>query len=51
MKTKSISVNEVEYTAHRLAIKFMTYNEPIPSFRFSFPEYLRELSKGSLPKF
>lgn len=40
MKTKSISINEVEYTAHRLAVKFMTWNEPIPSFGSRFPNIL-----------
>ena len=40
MRTKSVSVNEVEYTAHRLAVKFMTWNEPIPSFGSRFPNIL-----------
>ena len=40
MKIKSISINEVEYIAHRLAVKFMTWNEPIPSFGSRFPNIL-----------
>jgi len=40
VRTKSVSVNEVEYTAYRLAVKFMTWNEPIPSFGSRFPNVL-----------
>lgn len=45
MRTKSVSVNEVEYTAHRLAVKFMTWNEPIPSFGSRFPNVLESCLK------
>ena len=45
MRTKSVSVNEVEYTAYRLAVKFMTWNEPIPSFGSRFPNILESCLK------
>src|SRR3989338_4878847 len=45
MKIKEISIREVEYTAHRLAIKFMTWNEPIPSFGSRFPYILESCLK------
>ena len=45
MKTNAISINEVEYTAHRLAVKFMTWNEPIPSFGSRFPNILESCLK------
>ena len=45
MRTKSVSVNEVEYTAYRLAVKFMTWNEPIPSFGSRFPNVLESCLK------
>ena|SRR3989338_5564135 len=45
MRTKSVSVIEVEYTAHRLAVKFMTWNEPIPSFGSRFPNVLESCLK------
>ena len=40
MKIQSLSVNEVEYSTYRLAVKFMTFNEPIPSFGSRFPNIL-----------
>lgn len=45
MKTESISVNEVEYAAHRLAVEFMTWNEPIPPFGSRFPNILESCLK------
>jgi len=38
MRPKPITVAEVEYTAFKLAEKFMTWDEPIPDFgsRFSY---------------
>ena len=45
MKTKSISVNEVEYTASSLAVKFMTWNEPIPHFGSRYPNVLESCLK------
>lgn len=40
MRPKSITVAEVEYTAFRLAEKFMTWDEPIPEFGSRFPNIL-----------
>lgn len=40
MRTQSISINEVEYTAYMLAVQFMTWDEPIPSFGSRFPNAL-----------
>lgn len=40
MRTKPISLAEVEYTAFSLAEKFMTWNEPIPEFGSRFPNIL-----------
>lgn len=40
MRTQSISINEVEYTAYTLAVQFMTWDEPIPSFSSRFPNAL-----------
>ena len=40
MRPKSITIAEVEYTAFRLAEKFMNWDEPIPSFGTRFPNIL-----------
>ncbi len=40
MRTKPLSLAEVEYTAFSLAEKFMTWNEPIPEFGSRFPHVL-----------
>ena len=40
MRPKPITIAEIEYTAFRLAEKFMTWNEPIPSFGSRFPNIL-----------
>lgn len=45
MKIKSLSINEVEYTAHRLAVQFMSGNEPIPPFGSRFPNLLESCLK------
>ncbi|MBF8280508.1 MAG: death-on-curing family protein [Candidatus Magasanikbacteria bacterium] len=45
MKTKPVSINEVEYTAHSLAVEFMTWNEPIPPFGSRFPNILESCLK------
>jgi len=37
---KGISLNEIEYTAYRLAKERMSYNEPIPDFGSRFPNIL-----------
>ncbi|MFA5023096.1 MAG: type II toxin-antitoxin system death-on-curing family toxin [Candidatus Paceibacterota bacterium] len=45
MKIKTLSIEEVEYVAHELAQKFMSWNEPIPDFSTRFPSILeRSLS-------
>jgi len=40
MNLKKISITEVEYLAHDLAKKLMTWNEPIPAFGSRFPYVL-----------
>lgn len=40
MRPKSITVVEVEYTAFKMAEKFMTWDEPIPEFGSRFPNIL-----------
>lgn len=40
MRPKLITIAEVEYTAFRLAEKFMAWNEPIPDFGSRFPNTL-----------
>ncbi len=40
MRTQRITIKEVEYTAHKLARKFMTWDEPIPDFGSRFPNVL-----------
>jgi len=40
MRIKPVTISEVEYTAHRLARKFMTWDEPIPDFGTRFPNVL-----------
>jgi len=40
MRPKPLSIIEVEYTAFRLAEKFMTWDEPIPNFGSRFPNTL-----------
>jgi death on curing protein len=36
-KTKTISVVDIEYVAHRLAQETLEWNEPIPDFRTRYP--------------
>lgn len=40
MRPKPITIAEVEYTAFRLAERFMTWDEPIPEFGSRFPNIL-----------
>lgn len=40
MRPRSVTIAEVEYTAFRLAEKFMTWDEPIPNFGSRFPNIL-----------
>ena len=37
---KSLSILEIEYVDHRLAKKFMEWNEPIPDFGSRYPNIL-----------
>ena len=38
--TKQLSIQEVEYVAHRLARKLMEWDEPIPEFSTRYPKVL-----------
>lgn len=40
MNLQKITITEVEYLAHDLAKKLLTWNEPIPSFGSRFPNVL-----------
>ncbi|OGI16171.1 MAG: hypothetical protein A2Z52_01060 [Candidatus Moranbacteria bacterium RBG_19FT_COMBO_42_6] len=40
MKLKTLSVEEIEYVAHSLAKKMMSWDEPIPDFGTRFPNKL-----------
>ncbi len=40
MRTKRITVKEIEYVAFSFAQKLMTFNEPIPEFGTRFPNIL-----------
>ncbi len=40
MRPKQLTIAEVEYTAFKLAEKFMTWDEPIPDFGTRFPNKL-----------
>ena len=40
MRTKKITVKEIEYVAFSFAQKLMTYDEPIPEFGTRFPNIL-----------
>jgi len=40
MRPKLLTIIEIEYTAFRLAEKFMTWDEPIPNFGSRFPNIL-----------
>ena len=44
-KTKFITVAEIEYVAHRMAKKFMEWDEPIPDFGTRFPNILESCLK------
>ncbi len=51
MKTRGLSIAEVEYTAYSLAKKFMTWNEPIPPFGTRFPNVLESCLKAPFQTF
>ena len=44
-KTKFITVAEIEYVAHRMAQRFMEWDEPIPDFGTRFPNILESCLK------
>ena len=45
MRTKIITIAEVELTAFALAKELMTWNEPIPEFGSRFPNVLESCLK------
>lgn len=51
MRPKSITIAEIEYTAFRLAEKFMTWDEPIPDFGSRFPNILESCLNQPFIKF
>lgn len=52
MKTKIITIAEVEFTTFALAKELMTWNEPIPEFGTRFPlENIYNTTKKSLIDF
>jgi len=51
MKTKPITVAEVELTAFSLAKAMMTFNEPIPDFGTRFPNALESCLKTPFARF
>ena len=63
MRIKRLTIKDVEYVAHRLAIETMSWSEPIPDFGTRFTNSLercietpfqsfggRQLYKGLMPK-
>jgi death-on-curing family protein len=48
---KNISVEIIEYTAHALAIKTMSWNEPIPPFETRYPNVLESCVTTPFQKF
>lgn len=51
MRPKPLTVAEVEYTAFRLAQKFMTWDEPIPTFGSRFPNILESCLETPFARF
>ncbi len=51
MKTKRITVAEVEYTAFSLAKTWMNWNEPIPDFGTRFPNVLESCIETPFGRF
>ena len=48
---KSISVETIKYIAHTLAVKTMSWNEPIPPFETRYPNILESCVKVPFQKF
>jgi death-on-curing family protein len=51
MRPNLITIAEIEYTAFRMAEKFMTWDEPIPSFGTRFPNILESCINQPFIKF
>lgn len=51
MRPQSLTVAEVEYTAFRLAQKFMNWDEPIPAFGSRFPNILESCLETPFARF
>jgi|SRR3989338_6957430 len=51
MKVRYITIEEVEFAAHELARKHMTWNEPIPDFGTRFPTVLERCLAAPQQKF
>ncbi len=62
MKIKRLTIEEIKYSAHQLAQKYLEWNEPIPEFETRYPYALEQclvapfqtfrgqLYKGLVPK-
>lgn len=48
---KSLTINEIKYLAHRLAVNTMDYNEPIPEFETRYPNVLESCVATPFQKF
>lgn len=48
---KSLTIEEVEYVAHRLARELMAWDEPIPPFKTRFPHILESSLAVPFQKF
>lgn len=51
MRTKPITIAEVEFTAFELAKELMSWNEPIPDFGTRFPKKLESCLETPFGKF
>lgn len=48
---KSLTIDEIKYLAHRLAVDTMDYNEPIPEFETRYPNVLESCIATPFQKF
>ncbi|MEX0919257.1 MAG: hypothetical protein WDZ64_00725 [Parcubacteria group bacterium] len=51
MKTKKITIGEIEYTAFSLAKELMKWGEPIPDFGTRFPNVLESCIESPFSRF
>jgi death-on-curing protein len=51
MRTKNITLAEIEYTAFKIAEKFMLWGEPLPEFGTRFPNVLESCIETPFQKF